>query len=106
MDSENITFIREVHQSALALIESTSTTITPLAGFVLQAKQEATIKLRLLALLAKAEAMGEKALWGWRHSDCYKNDAGKWFCRGPTSDASHEKTDADYIRAVRERWGI
>lgn len=67
---------------------------------------DAEDNLRLLTLLVEAEARGDKTEWQWRHNDCYKSDAGTWFCRGPLVDALHDLTDSDWQRSVRERWGL
>ena len=66
MKPEDIQFVRETRQYAVALIQTCSTTITPMAPMLEFALREAHIKLRLLTLLIESEAMKENAkykLW-------------------------------------------
>ena len=109
MTEDEIIFVKEVKLGADALVQTISTTTTRPTDFVFQAQQDAFIKLRLIALLVRVEAMREKANFWNSHKrtdvlgDCIAcENCG----RVHTLDERHNWSDADWIRAVRERWGI
>ncbi|MDZ4344779.1 MAG: hypothetical protein U1E51_20340 [Candidatus Binatia bacterium] len=106
MTPEDIQFVREMHQGAVALMRAVSTTVTPIDNFVRQATQEAHIRLRLINLLIESEAMRDKAEFeaGKRHRVTREIN----LSRGLQSwdDEHTEWSDSDWIAAVKERWGI
>ena len=106
MTEENITFVRDVHQNAVTLIATASTSLTPIDDFFRLALQEAHHKLRLLSLLIESEAMREKAEFEAEHY--WVNNAPTDQCFGcggeMCNDPRAQRPDSDWQKAVRERW--
>ena len=89
MKPEDIQFVRETRQYAVALIQTCSTTITPMAPMLEFALREAHIKLRLITLLIESEGLKDKAEHLAAHNGSY--------CGGACS-----RTDADWISAKKK----
>ena len=104
MTEDDISFVKEVKLGADALIQTILTTTTRPTDFVIQAQQDAYVKLRLLTLLVEVEAEKDKAEFYKIHDEDPEDCE---YCGDTSCDGSgHCYNDSDWQKAVRERWEL
>lgn len=104
MTEADLQFVRKISKDAHRTLRHGIQQETPLAQAIIDtAKQEANLKLRLLALLVEAEAMREKAEFEVHGITREINLA----CGLPSWEEEHLPwSDSDWQKAVREKWGL